>query len=288
MTATWTTRGFESFRQGLFGNAGQNLYVSRAGVLQRIHQYDLNGNGYLDLLFCNSQNHSERPPAYVYDDPLGHASLTELAAEGAWTGTVADLNGDGYDDLVLGMWHNGIRPDLNAIIYYGAPDGMSERRQQQLPVPQCASVAAADFDGDGRPDLAFVSQGSLRIFYQTELGFEPHRFVDLDIAAEQLAAGDLDGDGYADLVVRTDTGKLTVFWGGADGINPGASHGLPRISHRAGPPGGVDRRSMRSMSRRPSHWQASSIWTASPTCSCPGGKASPLCRSAPTGASAHL
>ena len=173
-------------------------------MLQRIHQYDLNGNGYLDLLFCNSQNHSERPPAYVYDDPLGHASLTELAAEGAWTGTVADLNGDGYDDLVLGMWHNGIRPDLNAIIYYGAPDGMSERRQQHLPVPQCASVAAADFNGDGRPDLAFVSQGSLRIFYQTELGFEPHRFVDLDIAAEQLAASDLDGDGCADLVVRTD------------------------------------------------------------------------------------
>ena len=221
MTTTWTTRGFESFRQGLFGNAGQNLYVSRAGVLQRIHQYDLNGNGYLDLLFCNSQNHSERPPAYVYDDPLGHASRTELAAEGAWTGTVADLNGDGYDDLVLGMWHNGIRPDLNAIVYYGAPDGMSERRQQQLPVPQCASVAAADFDGDGRPDLAFVSQGSLRIFYQTELGFEPHRFVDLDIAAEQLAAGDLDGDGYADLVVRTADGRVSIYWGGAEGIEPG-------------------------------------------------------------------
>ncbi len=221
MTSIWTTRGFESFRQGLFGNAGQNLYVSRAGVLQRIHQYDLNGNGYLDLVFCNSQNHQERPPAYVYVDPLGDASLTELPAEGAWTGAVADLNCDGYDDLVLGMRNNGIRPDLNAIIYYGAPDGMSERRQQQLPVPQCESVAAGDFNGDGRPDLAFVSQGSLRIFYQTKLGFEPHRFVDLDIAAEQLAAGDLDGDGYADLVVRTGDGKVSVYWGGADGIESG-------------------------------------------------------------------
>ena len=258
MTTTWTTRGFESFRQGLFGNAGQNLYVSRAGVLQRIHQYDLNGNGYLDLLFCNSQNHSERPPAYVYDDPLGHASRTELAAEGAWTGTVADLNGDGYDDLVLGMWHNGIRPDLNAIIYYGAPDGMSERRQQQLPVPQCASVAAADFDGDGRPDLAFVSQGSLRIFYQTELGFEPHRFVDLDIAAEQLAAGDLDGDGYADLVVRTADGKVSIYWGGADGIEPERAtvchepHTEPARFRQS------RRRNMQSTSRRPGRWPASS------------------------------
>ena len=219
MTSTWTTRGSEGFRQGRFGNAGQNLYVSRAGVLQRIHQYDLNGNGHLDLLFCNSQNHQERPPAFVYSDPLGAASRTELPSEGAWTGAVADLNGDGFDDLVLGMRNNGIRPDLNATVYFGAPDGMSERRHQQLPIPQCESVAAGDFNGDGRPDLAFVSQGRLRFFYQSDLGFEPHRFADLEIAAEQLAAGDLDGDGNADLVVRTGEGKVSIYWGGADGIH---------------------------------------------------------------------
>jgi hypothetical protein len=44
----WVTRWFEGFRQGTFGNAGQNLYVSRAGVLQRIHQYDFNRDGYLE------------------------------------------------------------------------------------------------------------------------------------------------------------------------------------------------------------------------------------------------
>jgi len=45
----WVTRGFDSFREGTFGNGGYNIYVSRAGVLQRIHQYDFNKNGYFDL-----------------------------------------------------------------------------------------------------------------------------------------------------------------------------------------------------------------------------------------------
>jgi hypothetical protein len=66
---SWTTCGFESFRQGAFGNAGQNLYVSRAGILQRMHQYDLNRDAYFDLLFCNSQSKGENPPAYVYGFP---------------------------------------------------------------------------------------------------------------------------------------------------------------------------------------------------------------------------
>ena len=31
MPGVWTTRGFEAFRQGSFGDAGKNLYVSRVG-----------------------------------------------------------------------------------------------------------------------------------------------------------------------------------------------------------------------------------------------------------------
>ena len=36
MKGTWCERGFDDFRDGTFGNGGQNLYVSRAGVLQRL------------------------------------------------------------------------------------------------------------------------------------------------------------------------------------------------------------------------------------------------------------
>jgi hypothetical protein len=219
-TGVWMTHGFEDFSLGTCGNAGQNLYVSHAGVLQRIHQYDLNKDGYLDLIFCNSQNHGEKPPAYVYPEALSSVTRIELPSDGAMSGAVADLTGDGYDDLVLGIWHNGIRSDLNAFIYYGSPDGFSERQMQQLPASRCNSVAVGDFNGDGRPDLAFLCQGRVRIFYQSELGFEPKRFVDLEIEGDQLAANELDGDGYADLIVRSKNGEVSVYWGGTGGIQP--------------------------------------------------------------------
>ena len=187
-TGVWTTQGFDGFRRGTFGNAGHNLYVSRAGVLQRIHQYDLNKNGYFDLVFANDHDHGENAPAYVYRDPLGNASRYEVPSDGAWSGAMADLNGDGYDDLVLGMLSNGSHPRLNSFIYYGSADGFSERRRRLLPAPLCVSVAAGDFNGDGKPDLAYLcskedgsSETYVRIFYQTDLGFESHRYEDIEI-----------------------------------------------------------------------------------------------------------
>ncbi|MBQ2785217.1 MAG: hypothetical protein IJF02_01765, partial [Oscillospiraceae bacterium] len=62
---SWITEGFDAFRRGTFGNGGQNIYVSKKGILQRIFQYDLNRDGYVDLVFANCQNHGESAPAYV-------------------------------------------------------------------------------------------------------------------------------------------------------------------------------------------------------------------------------
>ena len=216
----WITRGFESFRRGTFGNAGQNLYVSRRGILQRIHLHDLNRDGYIDAVFCNCQDQWEMPDVYVYTDPMNSQRRIALPSDGSVTGDVADFNGDGYDDLVLGMEYNGATTELHAFIYYGSSDGLAERYCLRLPAPHCQAVAAGDFDGDGRPDLAFITKGKLRMFYQTELGFEPQGFQDLDVSASHLAAADLDGDGFADLYVLVASGAPRVYWGGPDGIDP--------------------------------------------------------------------
>jgi hypothetical protein len=227
MSKVWQEKGFADFADGTFGNAGHNIYVSRAGVLQRIHQYDFNKNGYMDLLFCNSQNHLEKAPAYLYSDPLNNQTPMTLPSDGARSGAVVDLNGNGYDDLVLGMFYNGNRFDLNAIIYFGSPAGYSENYQQHLPAPECYSVAAGDFNGDGKPDLAFLCTHGLRVFYQSSIGFEPKRFVDLQIEGSQITAVDLDADGYADLVVGSADGSTRIYWGADDGLDPKRSIGVP-------------------------------------------------------------
>ena len=97
----WITEGFDDFSRGTMGNGGQNIYVSRKGVLQRIFQYDLNMDGHPDLIFASSQSMYERPPVHVYTDLPNSREVISLPSGGTYDGIFEDLNGDGFDDLVI-------------------------------------------------------------------------------------------------------------------------------------------------------------------------------------------
>ena len=221
MKQEWLTSGFAGFSAGSFGNAGQNCYVSRAGVLQRIFQYDLNHNGYFDLAFPQTQNHHEAMPSYVYRED---GSRLELPGQGGSSGLVADLTGDGFVDLVIANHYDAAQPFASADIYFGSAEGFSEKRHLRLPAPWAKGVAAGRFAGEKTPSLAFTlpCYGVVRIFSPTELGcFEWMRYTDLAIAGESVAAVDLDGDGFDELIVRKNReSAMRVYWGGPDGLNP--------------------------------------------------------------------
>ena len=228
----WVDNSFAAFRAGTFGNGGQNLYVSRKGVLQRIYQYDLTHSGYFDLVFANCQNHHEAAPSYVYKNPLGARECIVLPAKGAVSGAVADLTGSGYQDLILCNHSDAAAPFASSDIYFGSQEDYSEKRHIKIPAPWAQSVAAGDFNRSGAPSLAFCLSiyKLVRVFYHTDLGVEWERFVDLPIAGDQIAAGDLDGDGYDDLVVRKENSTDTiVYWGGPDGLRADRCSPLPPI-----------------------------------------------------------
>jgi len=213
------TEGFEAFRRGTFGNGGHNLYVSRAGNLQRIHQYDLNADGFVELVFSNSHDYWETAPSTLVRHAAdGTTEASDLWTAGATSAAAADLNGDGWPDLVVGRQFDGVSFDVNAIVYYGSERGWGEHAIHYLPAPGCVGVAVGDFDGSGRPAIAFLLGDRLRLFRQTELAFEAHTFADLPITGEDVTAADLDGDGCAELLVRGRDGSVTIHWGGPDGI----------------------------------------------------------------------
>lgn len=215
----WTTEGFEGFSKGTYENGGQNLYVSKKGVLQRIFQYDVNQDGHPDLLFACSQSMNERPNLYIYNDPLKDPVPVELPTNGTYSGLLADLHGNGYQDLVIACQSDGQHNDIASIIFFGSEKGITENYRMELAAPNSTGVVNGDFNGDGKQELIFVSDGKLRMFYQVTRGFNSADQLDYDVPAAYIAAADLDGDGITDLVVKDAEGKVSVLFGSKNGLD---------------------------------------------------------------------
>lgn len=152
-----------------------------------------------------------------------------------------DFNRDGKLDLALAPYNPsdvlGLPGAANISVLLGNGDGTF----QQAAAPALSNarpfaLAAGDFNGDGKPDLAVVNYG---VFQGTTvdaggvsilLGNGDGTFmVGPQIAAgnnpAHVAAADINGDGKLDLVVATTTngtnGALAVFLGNGDGsFNP--------------------------------------------------------------------
>jgi len=183
---------------------------------------DVNGDGRNDVvtlaMFQPAGYGTEEGHFFVYlqtgTPGVFEAPVDYSAGLYPWHGALADVDGDGRPDLVLGD------PGANTV-WLVRQDGTQPGRflPAEALITGMSGVTAytaviADLNGDGAPDVATKeshcdSPGGIVIRYQDPVvrgTFGPPTRLNLPGIPTEIAAGDLDGDGLDDLLVTVRDG----------------------------------------------------------------------------------
>lgn len=204
-------------------------------------------------------------PSVVLDSPTG-----EAGAGFGQSVALTDLEGDGFADLVVGApaADHGSLDEGNAYVYRGSAAGLPTAPTQVIDSPSGQAsaffanelAAAGDVNGDGRGDLvigsllfdgAAVDEGAVSVYIGDLAGvfwspvvswLSPVPEAGAQFGRAVAGAGDLDGDGYADVAVgapfqdgaAVDEGAVYVYRGGPAGPSAVPDVVLGEPSHQAG------------------------------------------------------
>jgi hypothetical protein len=246
-TPDWTVQGDEGY--SWFADS-----VATAG--------DVNGDGYDDVIVGAPKYNSplDEGWAFVY-----HGSASGLSSTPDWTAegnqgsahfgysvaTAGDVNGDGYDDIVVGApyYDNGQAGEGRAFVYYGSASGLSVTADWTAESDQgdawfgWSVGTAGDVNGDGYDDVVVgahfydngqADEGRAFVYHGSASGLSPT--PDWTAESDQVqaifgwsvgTAGDVNGDGYDDVVVgahlydngQADEGRAFVYHGSASGLS---------------------------------------------------------------------
>lgn len=145
----------------------------------------------------------------------GIGDPVDFPAEGfPWAVRSADLNGDGHIDLVL--THG---PGFGVMLGHG--DGTFAARTDYATGDSPRGLTIADFNRDGRPDIAVANMQSKNVTIRFGLGqglFGDPIFVSIPGVAFDATAGDWNGDGKEDLAISDATyGVVRIYLGNGAG-----------------------------------------------------------------------
>ncbi len=203
---------------------GINSYQSSYGTVSVVAVGDVNGDGYADVLTTGG---TVAPEAYLLTGGPTGLSTTPITltspgsgGSGAAVAAAGDVNGDGYGDFLVSFWGDG------TYLYLGGSGGP----QSPVAVSGGAGGCAGDVNGDGFADLfsgAGVAFGGPSGLATTSVSLaasvDGGAAASLGCCAEMTAAGDVDGDGYGDIVGgaphpgTTAAGRVYLFKGGPNG-----------------------------------------------------------------------
>jgi hypothetical protein len=201
---------------GQLFNTGKRPY-------QRLRSADFNKDGKPDLVTTNLDANNA---TVLLGD--GHGGFREApdspfpAGVFPWAVAIGDLNKDGNPDLITIPYTRDItdKAQIAATVLLGdGKGGFTPMRGSPFRLAGCEdpdSVATADFNGDGRNDIAVVCAGTGNVAVLSgiagggfKLGLQP-----AGMKPRGIAAADLNGDGKDDIVVaNTDAGTVRIIPG---------------------------------------------------------------------------
>ena len=130
---------------------------------------------------------------------------------------IVDLDGDGWNDLVVVLRY------FNCVRTYRNSNGVLVAANEMPVGNSPREVVAADFSGDGRPDVAVMNRSSedvsLLTTYPGQVGFwSLDQFYPACGEVSGLAVNDLNSDGHADVIqLHLTTDDFSVRLANADG-----------------------------------------------------------------------
>lgn len=245
-TENWTAESNQA--DAWFGNS-----VASAG--------DVNGDGFSDVIvgayqFGNGQTGEGR--AFVYYGGPGTLSANAIwtaesdqidAQFGNSVASAGDVNGDGFSDVIIGSgnFDNGEVDEGRAFVYHGSASGLSATANWTAESNQANALfgffvgSAGDVNGDGFSDViiganqfdnpesnegrAFVYHGSASGLSATANWTAESNQADAQFGYSVASAGDVNGDGYSDVIVgayffdngQTNEGRAFVYYGNETG-----------------------------------------------------------------------
>jgi hypothetical protein len=182
---------------------------------------DFNGDGKLDLAVADS---SPSRVSILLGNGDGTFQPHHDYVTGAASGSivVADFNQDGKLDVATGNYTAGYGGSVSVLL--GNGDGTFQKHIDTS-TAKVFSLATGDFNGDGKPDLAFASGGLYGKAVYVLLGkgdgtFQSQVLYATAATANAVTVGDFNGDGKLDLAAATSSatqGAVAVLLGNGDG-----------------------------------------------------------------------
>ncbi|MBN1900887.1 FG-GAP repeat protein [Candidatus Sumerlaeota bacterium] len=229
---------------------------------------DVNGDGYSDIIICAPEyanSETKEGAAFVwYGSAAGiGGDETPEGADWAMEGNEAniffaqsaslagDVNGDGFSDVIIGspFYGNG-----RAYAYYGSPSGLSESQNWMGESDIGASSfgrsvsTAGDVNGDGFADVIigapYYGMGAAFVFHGSGSGLSATADWEInsgqsniDFGGSVKTAGDVNGDGFSDIIIgapqykyaNQEEGIALIFYGSNQGLKEPASPLTPDI-----------------------------------------------------------